>query len=136
MREAPSLKTIEFSVERSICDTESRLKVSPWQSKQLCIDNICSFPLIIVTNLAVPIPCIGIVPATPITRIAQGRIVQKASEQELMDCPAPESTYHDISQGREGRGPRSHSSVSFRLAAAVLTRRILEGRRSAGTFDG
>ena len=38
----------------------------------------------------------GIVPATPTTRIAQGRRSINASEHELIDCPAPESTNNEI----------------------------------------
>ena len=60
------------------------------------------------TNMAVPTPKIGRDPDTPITSTAQERMERKASEQEHMLCPAPESTWNSISRGdAETRGTRS-----------------------------
>ncbi len=82
-----------------------------------------------------PIPWTGIVPATPTTKIAHGRKVLKASEQELIDWPASESTYQVIDRGLVGGHVASHSLDAL-AAAPTLTLFKLEGRRSAGTFSG
>ena len=71
-------------------------------------------------------------PATPTTIIAHGRRVQKASEQELIDCPAPESTYQFTVTRLVGGPDRSHSG----LAAPTLTLWTLDGVRSDGTESG
>ena len=94
-----------------------------------------SLPLCFTRKRAVPIPWTGMVPATPTTIIAQGRSVQKASEQEQIDCPAPESTYQVTVIGLIGGCAERHS-LSSSLAAPTFTRWTLDGRRSAGTLSG
>ena len=64
--------------------------------------------------------------------IAHGRNEQKASEQELIDCPAPESTYQMISIVSGCGRCASHSTV----AAPIETFLIFDGNRFAGTLSG
>jgi hypothetical protein len=49
-----------------------------------------------ITRMTVPIPKTGIDPDTPTTSTAQERRERKASGQEHMLCPAPESTWKTI----------------------------------------
>jgi hypothetical protein len=92
---------------------------------------MASVPLYNILNIAVPIPWTGIDPATPTTMTAHGRNEIKASEHELIDCPAPESIYRDTALDFPALGNDRH------LAAATFrTRLMLEGMRSDGTVAG
>ena len=68
--------------------------------------------------------------------MAHGRREIKASEQELIDCPAPESMYNErpVTELAEQGRPRQLADVV--VAAAARTRFTLEGLRSAGIVSG
>ena len=57
-----------------------------------------------------------------------------ASEHELIDCPAPESTYNEMAVDELGQGTHPHWGPV--MPAAAVTLRTLEGIRFAGTLDG
>ncbi len=81
-------------------------------------------------------PCTGIEPATPTTMMAHGRNEINASEQELIDCPAPESMYNEMTLPGVGEQGRPRQVADAVLAAAARTLLILDGLRSAGILSG